>query len=73
MFSFVLIAGAIACSMPQTDYCGTNELEPVNLEMLFADDKDDDYYRLYLKSDKVMYLDGKPYFELDHYPMSEGK
>ena len=72
MFSFVLIAGAIACSMPQADYCGTNELEPVNLEMLFADDKND-YHRLYIKSDKVMYLDGKPYFELDYHPMPEGK
>ena len=72
MFSFLLIAGAIACSMPETNYCGTNELKPIDLEMLIADDKKD-YHHLYIKSDKVLYFDGKPYFELDHYPMVEGK
>ena len=72
MFSLLLIAGVIACSMPQTDYCGTNDLEPINLEKLFADEKKD-YHHLYIKSDEVIYFDGKPYFELDHYPMVEGK
>ena len=65
MFSLLLIAGAIACSMPQTDYCGTDKIEPINLENLFADDEDD-YHRWYIKN-------GKKYFQLDHYPMVESK
>ena len=74
MIFVLLIAGTVACSIPATDYCGTNELKPIELDKLFADDdRHREYHGLYHRSNKIMYFDGKPYLELELHPHPESK
>ena len=60
--------------MPETKYCGTNELNPIELEELFSeDDRHREYHGIYHRTDKIMYFGGKPYVELkrNHHPKSD--